>query len=78
MGTVHSGTHIDALAHITCGQDHGWFGGGTSDRDLGDFGPLRDDATEIPALITRGVLFDVAGARGGSARCRCAGSARGD
>lgn len=64
MGTVHSGTHIDALAHITCGQDHGWFGGGTSDRDLGDFGPLRDDATEIPALITRGVLFDVAGARG--------------
>ncbi len=64
MGTVHSGTHIDALAHITCGEGHGWFGGGSSDRDLGDFGPLRDDATEIPALITRGVLFDVAGARG--------------
>jgi kynurenine formamidase len=64
MGTVHSGTHIDALSHITCGSDHAWFGGGSSERDLGDFGPLRDDATEIPALITRGVLFDVAGARG--------------
>ena len=64
MGTVHSGTHIDALSHITCGSDHGWFGGGNSERDLGDFGPLRDDATEIPALLTRGVLFDVAGARG--------------
>lgn len=64
MGTVHSGTHIDALSHITCGEDHGWFGGGCAERDLGDFGPLRDDATDIPPLITRGVLIDVAGARG--------------
>jgi kynurenine formamidase len=64
MGTVHSGTHIDALSHITCGEDHGWFGGGSAERDLGDFGPLRDDATDIPPLITRGVLIDVAGARG--------------
>ncbi|HEY1518878.1 MAG TPA: cyclase family protein [Solirubrobacteraceae bacterium] len=64
MGTVHSGTHIDALAHITCGDEHDWFGGGSAERDLGDFGPLRGDATEIPALIARGVLIDVAGARG--------------
>lgn len=64
MGTVHSGTHIDALSHITCGPDHGFFGGFSSNRDLGDFGPLRQDATEIPPLITRGVLIDVAGARG--------------
>ncbi len=64
MGTVHSGTHIDALSHITCGTEHRWFGGGSSERDLGDFGPLRGDATEIPPLITRGVLIDVAGARG--------------
>jgi kynurenine formamidase len=67
MGTVHSGTHIDALSHITCGDDHSWFGGGCSDRDLGDFGPLRDDATDIPPIITRGVLLDVAGFRGVSA-----------
>jgi len=64
MGTVHSGTHVDAFAHITCGTDHRWFGGGVEARDLGDFGPLRGDATEIPPLIARGVLLDVAGARG--------------
>lgn len=64
MGTVHSGTHIDALSHITCGDEHSWFGGGNAERDLGDFGPLRDDATEIPPIIARGVLLDVAGSRG--------------
>ena len=64
MGTVHSGTHIDAFSHITCGAEHEWFGGGSAERDLGDFGPLRGDATEIPPLIARGVLIDVAGARG--------------
>ena len=64
MGTVHSGTHVDALSHVTCGREHGWFGGGAAERDVGDFGPLRDDATAIPPLITRGVLIDVAGARG--------------
>ena len=64
LSTVHSGTHIDALSHVTCGDDHAWFGGGSAERDLGDFGPLRDDATEIPPMITRGVLIDVAGARG--------------
>jgi kynurenine formamidase len=64
MGTVHSGTHVDALAHITCGEKHEWFGGGNAEEHLGDFGPLRGDATEIPPLIARGVLIDVAGARG--------------
>jgi kynurenine formamidase len=64
MGTVHTGTHVDALSHITCGDDHHWHGGGNADRDLGDFGPLRGDATEIPPIIARGVLLDVAGTRG--------------
>ena len=64
MGTVHSGTHVDAFAHITRGAEHEWFGGGSANRHLGDFGALRGDATEIPPLITRGVLIDVAGARG--------------
>jgi len=62
-GTVHTGTHIDALAHICCGPDHHWFGGATPVHDAGDFGPLRGDATELPPLIARGVLIDVAGAR---------------
>jgi kynurenine formamidase len=64
MGTVHTGTHIDALSHVTCGDDNGWHGGGSADRDVGDFGPLRDDATDIPPIIARGVLLDVAGHRG--------------
>jgi kynurenine formamidase len=64
MGTVHSGTHVDALAHITCGERHEWFGGSNAEEHLGDFGPLRGDATELPPLIARGVLIDVAGARG--------------
>ena len=64
MGTVHSGTHIDALSHITCGDEHSWFGGGNAEHDLGDFGPLRDDACDIPPIITRGVLLDVSGLPG--------------
>ena len=64
MGTVHTGTHIDALSHITCGDEHGWFGGGCAERDLGDFGPMRDDSTAIPPILTRGVLIDIAGFRG--------------
>jgi kynurenine formamidase len=64
IGTVHSGTHIDALSHITCGDEDGWHGGGHSERDLGDFGPLREDATEIPPIITRGVMIDIPGLRG--------------
>lgn len=63
-GTSHTGTHIDALCHVTCGDDNAWFGGYTCADYLGDHGPLHADATEIPPLLTRGVLLDVAGARG--------------
>lgn len=63
MGTAHTGAHIDAHAHMTVGEDDRWHGG-SARRDLGDFGPLKGDATEIPPLWTRGVLFDVAGHRG--------------
>jgi kynurenine formamidase len=61
--TTHSGAHVDALAHMTVGEDDRWHGG-SAQTDLGDFGPLRGDATEIPPLWRRGVLFDVAGFRG--------------
>jgi kynurenine formamidase len=64
MGTVHTGTHIDALSHVTCGQDHHWHGGFSANEHVGDFGPLRDDATDIPPIIARGVLLDVPGHRG--------------
>ena len=48
MGTVHTGTHIDALAHITCGAEHDLFGGGSAERDLGDFGPLAATRPRSP------------------------------
>jgi kynurenine formamidase len=63
MGTTHSGAHIDAHAHMTVGDDDRWHGG-SARTDLGDFGPLRGDATEIPPIWRRGVLYDVPGFRG--------------
>lgn len=61
VGTVHSGTHIDALAHVTVGEDNHWFGGHAASEKLGDWGPLVCDAGAIPPIVTRGVLLDVAG-----------------
>jgi kynurenine formamidase len=63
MGTTHSGAHIDAHAHMTVGPEDRW-NGGSAQRHLGDFGPLRGDATEIPALWRRGILYDVPAHRG--------------
>ncbi len=64
MMCLHTGTHLDSLAHITVGEDSHWYGGFRADTDLGDFGPLRADASTIPPIVTRGVLLDVAGAQG--------------
>lgn len=63
-GSMHTGTHIDALAHITCGPDDHWFGSSPAAEQLGDFGPMSHDAASIPPILTRGVLLDVAGERG--------------
>ena len=64
LATAHSGAHIDALAHITVGEDDHWYGGGSAATDLGDFGPRHGDAEKLPAIVTRGILLDVAGWRG--------------
>lgn len=64
MMCLHTGTHLDSLAHITVGDDSHWFGGFRADRDLGDFGPLRADASTIPPIVSRGILLDVARTRG--------------
>lgn len=63
-GTTHSGAHIDALAHMTIGEDDHWYGGANVAEHLGDFGPMVGDASELPPLFTRGVLLDVASHRG--------------
>jgi kynurenine formamidase len=64
VGTVHSGTHIDALAHVTVGEDNHWYGGRSSHEHLGDWGPLTCDATALPPIITRGVLLDIPAYKG--------------
>jgi kynurenine formamidase len=63
IGTTHSGAHIDAHAHMTVGPEDRWHGG-SARTDLGDFGPVIGDATEIPPLWRRGVLYDVPAHRG--------------
>lgn len=63
-GTAHTGAHIDALAHMTLGDEGRWYGGTTAEEDLGDFGPRTGDATWLPTLFTRGILLDVASWRG--------------
>lgn len=55
---AHSGTHIDALAHITCGDDDSWHGGYPAREYLGDFGPLTMDASVLPPYLCRGILID--------------------
>jgi kynurenine formamidase len=73
--TTHSGAHIDALAHMTVGEDAHWYGGANAADHLGDFGPTAGDAASLPPLFTRGVLLDVARHRG--VDCLPAGSAVG-
>lgn len=62
-GTVHTGAHIDAHAHMTIGEDDHWYGG-SAQTDLGDFGPLKGDASELQPIVARGVFYDVPGHRG--------------
>ncbi len=64
MATSHSGAHVDALAHMTVGNDMHWYGGGNPDEHLTDFGPAHLDASWLPPFFARGVLLDAAGHRG--------------
>ena len=64
IGTVHTGTHLDALSHITCGGDNHWHGGYSAAENLGDFGPLNAEASSIPPFICRGVLIDIPAYKG--------------
>ena len=64
MCTSHSGAHIDALAHMTVGEDRHWYGGATADVNLTDHGPNFGDAAAMPPMFTRGVLIDAPTYRG--------------
>lgn len=63
-GTAHSGTHFDALAHMTLGPENRWYGGGNTAEHLTDKGPNFGDAAKMPPFFTRGVLLDAPAYRG--------------
>ena len=55
----HTGTHIDALCHFSCGGK--LFGGGEV-ADVQAHGGIREhDAASIDPIVRRGVLLDIAG-----------------
>lgn len=62
--SMHMGTHLDALCHVTAGDDSHGFGGFSAAEHVGDRGALACDVTEVPPILARGVLLDVAAALG--------------
>jgi kynurenine formamidase len=62
--SMHMGTHIDALCHVTAGEGSEGYEGFQASEHVGDKGVLRNDATTLPAIVARGVLLDVAAALG--------------
>ncbi len=59
---THMGTHIDALSHF--GLDGKIYNGFSAGEFLGDLGWKVSGAETIPPIVARGVLIDVAAARG--------------
>jgi kynurenine formamidase len=59
---VHMGTHIDALSHFGLGGRI--YNGFAADEHLGDRGWNKAGAEKIPPIVARGVLIDVAAAKG--------------
>jgi Putative cyclase len=57
-------TQIDGLGHATEGDDDHWYNGFKEKDWGGNWGPRKADASTIPPIIARGVLIDIAGAKG--------------
>lgn len=64
ISSTHTGTHIDALNHITCGHDSHWYGGFNQADSLGDLGSHAAEASSMPPFVCRGVLVDIPGLKG--------------
>ncbi len=62
--TTHVGTHIDALGHFSNGDM--LYNGNAAADVVTDWGLDRLGIEHAPPMITRGVLFDVAGISGGA------------
>jgi len=57
-------TQIDGLGHATEGEDDHWYNGFKESEWGGNWGQRKCDAATIPPIVGRGVLIDVAGAKG--------------
>ncbi|MCH2212022.1 MAG: cyclase family protein [Fuerstiella sp.] len=57
-------TQIDGLGHAVEGDDNHWYNGFREEDWGGNWGPRKCDAVTIPPVVARGVLIDVAGAKG--------------
>lgn len=62
--TAHVGTHIDALGHFSIGDR--LYNGLSAEETVTDWGLAELGIEQAPAMITRGVLLDVAGLDGGA------------
>lgn len=62
--TMHVGTHIDALGHVSKGDT--LYNGRDAAETLGDWGLSALGIEQAPPMITRGLLLDVAGLDGGA------------
>ena len=59
---THTGTHIDALSHF--GLDGKIWNGFHADQHQGDVGWKKGGVEQLPPIVARGVLIDVAGFKG--------------
>ena len=62
--TMHVGTHIDALGHFSSGEY--LFNGFCAPDVVTDWGLLKLGIEKAPPIVTRGLVFDVAGLDGGA------------
>lgn len=60
LHSVHTGTHIDALGHVSCGPERRGHNGFLVSQHVGDFGIGLHDAVSMPPIVSRGILIDMA------------------
>lgn len=58
----HSGTHMDALCHVW--YEHQMYNGYDAKELVNSDGALRNGIENVPAIVGRGVLLDIAGWKG--------------
>lgn len=57
------GTQLDALGHVTVGEDNHWYNGFKESDWGGNFGVRKCSAAGIPPLVNRAVMLDIAALR---------------